>query len=62
MQADARNERLKQRLNPYLQRAVQPRPLVVAGKLTRMVGLTLEAVGCQAAIGGRCLKIGRAHV
>ena len=31
-----------------------PRPLVVAGKLTRMVGLTLEAVGCTAAIGDRC--------
>ncbi len=30
-------------------------PPVVEGKLTRMVGLTLEAVGCQAAIGGRCL-------
>ncbi|MFO1435250.1 MAG: FliI/YscN family ATPase, partial [Gammaproteobacteria bacterium] len=27
---------------------------VVEGKLTRMVGLTLEAVGCQAAIGDRC--------
>jgi flagellum-specific ATP synthase len=26
----------------------------VQGKLTRMVGLTLEAVGCQAAIGDRC--------
>ncbi|HHJ13536.1 MAG TPA: flagellar protein export ATPase FliI [Gammaproteobacteria bacterium] len=36
-------------------RAVEPQRLVVAGKLTRMVGLTLEAVGCQAAIGGRCL-------
>jgi flagellum-specific ATP synthase len=32
-----------------------PPPLVVEGKLTRMVGLTLEAVGCQAAIGSRCL-------
>ncbi|MCC6301887.1 MAG: flagellar protein export ATPase FliI [Gammaproteobacteria bacterium] len=30
-------------------------PLVVEGKITRMVGLTLEAVGCQAAIGDRCL-------
>lgn len=30
-------------------------PLIVEGKLTRMVGLTLEAVGCRAAIGGRCL-------
>jgi flagellum-specific ATP synthase len=29
--------------------------LVVEGKLTRMVGLTLEAVGCRAAIGGRCM-------
>ncbi|MCP5437263.1 MAG: flagellar protein export ATPase FliI [Chromatiaceae bacterium] len=28
--------------------------MVVEGKLTRMVGLTLEAVGCRAAIGGRC--------
>jgi flagellum-specific ATP synthase len=30
------------------------RGLVVEGTLTRMVGLTLEAVGCRAAIGGRC--------
>lgn len=29
--------------------------LVVEGRVTRMVGLTLEAVGCQAAVGGRCL-------
>ena len=29
-------------------------PPVVAGRLTRMVGLTLEAAGCQAAIGDRC--------
>jgi len=43
------------RLAPYLQRAGQSLPLVVAGKLTRMVGLTLEAVGCQAAIGDRCV-------
>ncbi len=45
----------QQRLRPYLKRATEPQPLVVAGKLTRMVGLTLEAVGCQAAIGGRCV-------
>jgi flagellum-specific ATP synthase len=43
------------RLAPYLERAKQPQRPVVAGKLTRMVGLTLEAVGCQAAIGGRCM-------
>ncbi len=33
---------------------------VVEGKLTRMVGLTLEAVGCQAPIGGRCRVVGPA--
>lgn len=50
-----RSERWKARLSPYVQRAAQPVPLVVEGRLTRMVGLTLEAVGCQANIGGRCL-------
>lgn len=30
-------------------------PMAIEGKLTRMIGLTLEAVGCQAPIGGRCL-------
>jgi len=29
-------------------------PPVVAGRLTRMVGLALEAAGCQAAVGDRC--------
>ncbi|MGA2025054.1 MAG: flagellar protein export ATPase FliI [Steroidobacteraceae bacterium] len=29
-------------------------PPMVAGRLTRMVGLTLEAAGCQAAVGDRC--------
>ena len=32
----------------------RPVPMVVEGKLIRMVGLTLEAIGCQAAVGGRC--------
>ncbi|MCP3851046.1 MAG: flagellar protein export ATPase FliI [Gammaproteobacteria bacterium] len=32
-----------------------PVTLNVNGRLTRMVGMTLEAVGCQAVIGGRCL-------
>ncbi len=35
-----------------------PSSLKVEGKLTRMVGMTLEAVGCQSAIGGRCLVEG----
>ncbi len=33
---------------------VASQPLIVEGKLTRMVGLTLEAAGCQAPIGARC--------
>jgi flagellum-specific ATP synthase len=37
---------------------VEAPKLVVAGKLTRMVGLTLEAVGCQAPIGARCIVKG----
>lgn len=43
------------RLNHYRQRVQVPPPLVVEGRLTRMVGLTIETVGCQAPIGGRCL-------
>lgn len=42
------------RLDPYLKRAGTPRPLVVEGRLVRMVGLTLEASGCRAAVGDRC--------
>ncbi|NOX09894.1 MAG: flagellar protein export ATPase FliI [Gammaproteobacteria bacterium] len=46
---------IRQRLALYADRARKPVPLVVEGKLTRIVGLTLEAVGCQAPIGSRCL-------
>jgi flagellum-specific ATP synthase len=38
----------------YRQRLADVPPPVVAGCLTRMVGLTLEASGCQAAVGDRC--------
>ncbi|HEY8158919.1 MAG TPA: flagellar protein export ATPase FliI [Methylobacter sp.] len=41
-------------LKPYSERLTQVPELVVEGKLSRMVGLTLEAVGCRAAIGSRC--------
>ncbi len=47
-------QRWAARLAPYRQRAETPPPLIVQGMLTRMVGLTLEAVGCQAAVGDRC--------
>ncbi len=41
-------------LSGYFERLKTPPKTVVEGKLTRMVGLTLEAVGCEAAIGDRC--------
>jgi flagellum-specific ATP synthase len=36
------------------ERALRSVPFVVEGRLTRMVGLTLEAVGCQVPVGARC--------
>ncbi|MDH5776977.1 MAG: flagellum-specific ATP synthase FliI, partial [Gammaproteobacteria bacterium] len=43
------------KLNDISKRLDDTPPLIVEGKLTRMVGLTLEATGCQAAIGSRCM-------
>jgi flagellum-specific ATP synthase len=43
-----------ERLVRYRERLGNTRGLVVEGRLTRMVGLTLEAIGCRAAIGGQC--------
>ncbi len=42
------------RLSKYGARVDQHPGLVVEGVLKRMVGLTLEAAGCEAAVGGRC--------
>lgn len=42
------------RLKPYSERLTDVPELIVEGRLSRMVGLTLEAVGCRAAIGSRC--------
>lgn len=44
---------LLNRLQGYKVRDSAPKP-PVAGKLTRVVGLTLEAIGCRAAIGALC--------
>lgn len=49
-----RGKIMSQRIDRYLDRAVRPVVLPVEGKLTRMVGLTLEAVGCQVPVGARC--------
>ncbi|KMT64903.1 flagellar protein export ATPase FliI [Catenovulum maritimum] len=44
---------LAQRISQYQSQIPSCRPKV-AGRLTRVVGLTLEAIGCQAAIGDLC--------
>lgn len=54
MHETARGPIWRARIAPYFARLVTSPGLTVEGKLTRMVGLTLEAVGCQAAIGDRC--------
>jgi flagellum-specific ATP synthase len=57
--ADARATRWLPHISHYAQRLAEPPPVIVEGKLTRMVGLTLEAVGCEAAIGDRCVVLNR---
>ena len=44
-----------EKLHTYTEKSHEPTELIVEGTLSRMVGLTLEAVGCRAAIGSRCL-------
>jgi len=44
-------------LDLFGERLREPLPILVEGRLSRMVGLTLEATGCQAAIGERCRVI-----
>ncbi|WP_143871790.1 flagellar protein export ATPase FliI [Catenovulum sediminis] len=44
---------LSEKINSYQKLVGQSKPKV-AGRLTRVIGLTLEAVGCQAAVGSHC--------
>ena len=46
---------LKKTLDRLQRRAEEATEPVIKGRLRRMVGLTLEAVGCQAPLGGRCM-------
>lgn len=50
----SRSKIWRERLALYHNRLNDTKGLVLEGKLTRMVGLTLEAIGCRAAIGGQC--------
>jgi len=42
------------KLSEYQARMPTSSDMIVEGKITRMVGMTLEALGCQAAVGVRC--------
>src|SRR6202167_1704348 len=56
--AAAERPRPKQWIEALVQareRMAKAAEFVVEGTLNRMVGMTLEAVGCEAAVGGRCL-------
>ena len=52
--ATGRQQRWAERLAGHRERNAEVEPLRVEGLLSRMVGLTLEAVGCEAAVGARC--------
>ncbi|MBD8881917.1 flagellar protein export ATPase FliI [Rhodanobacter sp. 7MK24] len=51
----ARNEGWGRKIARRTARAEATRTLTVEGSLRRVVGLTLEAEGCEAALGARCL-------
>ena len=50
-----RGDKWRHGLQSIMQRVQTIETIIVEGRLNRMVGLTLEAVGCQAVIGARCL-------
>jgi flagellum-specific ATP synthase len=52
---ESRQKNWLQQLDEARERLAEPPGIVVEGKLNRMVGLTLEAVGCHAPIGARCI-------
>lgn len=53
--AGGRGERWANKVARYRKAVGEPPPPIVEGRLTRMVGLALEAVGCEAPVGSRCL-------
>lgn len=52
-----RSERWRDALAGHRQRLAERIPMTVEGRVTRMIGLTLEAEGVQARVGTRCLVV-----
>ena len=50
----SRQQELNRRIQSMLSVDLEDTALTVQGRLTRMIGLTLEADGCRAAVGDRC--------
>ena len=55
---EARRAALRNNLARRRHRISLAEPMIAEGRLVRMVGLTLEAVGCEAPVGGRCIISG----
>ncbi len=55
--SESRAKRWAARLAQQRRLAEAVRPILAEGRLTRMVGLTLEAAGVQATIGTRCIVV-----
>lgn len=55
MSIEARQASWQHKLTRRRQRAEAAQTLIVEGRLRRVVGLTLEAEGCEAPLGARCL-------
>ncbi len=53
----ARHRKLSAQLQTLCRKVPRPEPLKEQGSLVRMVGIKLEAVGCSAPIGSRCLIV-----
>jgi len=65
MTSDLRRQKILDNLMQSGSRVHQNEPYVVEGRLTRMVGLALEAEGCEIPVGGRCEVItsdGKTHI
>ena len=52
--AEQRNQVVRKLLHDRCQKVRRAPPLTPSGRLVRMVGMTLEAVGTRADVGGRC--------
>lgn len=59
--SEARKRHAAERFREWQQIAKAGVPLAAEGRLVSMVGMTLEAVGCEIAVGGRCRIVERGH-